>query len=153
MSIVTTPAVLESFAENRIKTLIETQVTRVPDVNILTGHTIEDDSIDQEAPVVVITVVRDEEDIPGTGWWACSIEVELDPRDLDDESTDSTMLEIETALGDGDGSNKIEAQLTNGRLLCMTGSVFYDSELAYNPTANERIRTFTFSASLGLTAS
>ena len=39
MSIVTTPAVLESFAENRIKTLIEAQVSRVPDVNILTGHT------------------------------------------------------------------------------------------------------------------
>lgn len=151
MSIVTTPAVLESFAENRIKTLIEAQVSQVPDVNILTGHTIEDEGIDQEAPVVVITVIRDEEDIPGSGWWSCSVDVELDPRDLDDESTDSTMLEIETALGDGAGD--IETQITNGRLLCMTGSVFYDGELEYNPTANERMRTFRFSASLGLTAS
>ena len=151
MSIVTTPAVLESFAENRIKTLIEAQVLKVPDVNILTGHTIEDEGIDQEAPVIIITVVRDEEEIPGSGWWACSIEIELDPRDLDDEVTDSTMLEIETAVGDGGGD--ITTQITNGRLLCMTGSVFYDAELEYDPTSNERIRNFKFSATLGLTAS
>lgn len=151
MSIITSPAVLESFAENRLKDLLEAQMTLVPDANILTGHTVDDEGIDQEAPVIIVTVTRDEEDIPGTGWWICSIEVEFDPRDLGDESIDSAWLELETALGDGGGD--IENQITSGRLKCIPGSVFYDSSHDYAPSAGERIRTFAFSASLGLSSS
>ena len=146
---IASPATLEGFAENRIKTLIDAQVSLVPDANILTGHTVEDDGIDQEAPVIIVTVERDSEDIPGTGWWICAAEVEFDPRDLSDTDADTVMNEIDTALGDG-GSD-IETQLTNGRLKCMAGSVFYDQAFDYSGDA-ERLRYYRFTASLGLIA-
>jgi hypothetical protein len=146
---IVSPATLEAFAENRIKTLIDAQSSLVPDANILTGHTVEDDGIDQEAPVIIVTVERDSEDIPGTGWWICAAEIEFDPRDLSDTDADTVMNEIDTALGDG-GSD-IETQLTNGRLKCMTGSVFYDQAFEYSGDA-ERLRYYRFTASLGLIA-
>ncbi len=43
MPAIISPATLESFAENRIKTLLEAQLTKIPDANILTGHTIDDE--------------------------------------------------------------------------------------------------------------
>ncbi len=146
---IASPATLEGFAENRIKALLEAQVSLVPDANILTGHTVEDDGIDQEAPVIIVTVERDSEDIPGTGWWVCAAEVEFDPRDLSDTDADTVMNEIDTALGDG-GSD-IETQLTDGRLKCMAGSVFYDQAFDYSGDA-ERLRYYRFTASLGLIA-
>ena len=146
---IASPATLEAFAENRIKALIDAQVSLVPDANILTGHTVEDDGIAQEAPVIIVTVERDSEDIPGTGWWVCAAEVEFDPRDLSDNDADTVMNEIDTALGDG-GSD-IETQLTNGRLKCMAGSVFYDQAFDYSGDA-ERLRYYRFTASLGLIA-
>ena len=146
---IVSPATLEAFAENRIKTLIDAQSSLVPDANILTGHTVEDDGIDQEAPVIIVTVERDSEDIPGTGWWICAAEIEFDPRDLSDTDADTVMNEIDTALGDG-GSD-IETQLTNGRLKCMAGSVFYDQAFEYSGDA-ERLRYYRFTASLGLIA-
>ena len=146
---IASPATLEGFAENRIKALLEAQVSLVPDANILTGHTVEDDGIDQEAPVIIVTVERDSEDIPGTGWWGCAVDVEFDPRDLSDTDADTVMNEIDTALGDG-GSD-IETQLTNGRLKCMAGSVFYDQAFDYSGDA-ERLRYYRFTASLGLIA-
>ncbi len=149
MAEVTSPTVLESFAENRIKALLEAQLTKVPDANILTGHTLESAG-DDEAAVVTVTVTRQEEDIPGSGWWVCDIETELDPREFLDDEIDALWLEVETALGDGD---PIEAQITNGRLYCMTGSAFYDQPHDYQPSAGERLRYFRFSASLGLTSS
>ena len=151
MPIVLSPTTLESFAENRIKDLLETQVVNIPDSNILTGHTISDDGIDQTAPVIVITVTREEEDIPGSGWWICTVEIELDPRDLGDETVDDISLKVETAIGDG-GSD-IETQLTNGRLKCMTGSVYYDQSFDYDPASTELSRFYKFTASFGLTSS
>lgn len=151
MAIVLSPTTLESFAENRIKDLLETQSSLIPDANILTGHTIADEGIDQTAPVIIVTVTREEEDIPGTGWWACTVEIELDPRDLTDEKIDDLALEIETAIGDG--NNDIETQLTSGRLKCMIGSVFYDQSFDYDPTSAELSRYFKFSASFGLSSS
>ena len=150
MATIISPATLESFAENRLKTLMEAQVSTIPDANILTGHTISDEGIDQEAPVIIITVTREEEDIPGTGWWSCLIEIELDPRDLSDELIDDVSLKIETAIGDGGGD--IETQLTDGRLKCMTGSTYYDQAFDYDPSSAEQSRFFKFTASLGLLA-
>lgn len=152
MPAIISPVTLESFAENRIKTLLEAQLTKIPDANILTGHTIDDEGLDQEAPVIVVTVTRDQEEIPGEGWWVCSVEIELDPRDLTDEDIDDISLSIETAIGDGDSSNKIEAQLTDGRLKCLTNSVFFDQGFEYNPNDDEKLRYFKFTASLGLLA-
>ena len=146
---IASPSTLESFAENRVKALLEAQVSLVPDANILTGHPIDDEGLVQEAPVVIVTIERDGEDIPGTGWWICAVEVEFDPRDLSDDDTDTIMKEIETALGDG-GSD-IETQLSSGRLKCMDGSVFYDQSHDYAGDA-ERLRYFRFTASLGLSA-
>ena len=151
MAVILSPSTLESFAESRLKTLLEAQLTKIPDVNILCGHLTDDETIDQEAPVIVITVIRESEDIPGTGWWACDVEVELDPRDLTDTDIESTWLELETALGDGGGD--IETQITNGRLKCMPKSLFYDQAQDYDPADGERMRYFRFSCSLGLTSS
>lgn len=151
MPIVLSPTTLESFAENRIKDLLEAQVVKIPDSNILTGHTISDEGIDQTAPVIIVTVTREEEDIPGSGWWICTVEIELDPRGLVDESVDDVSLKIETAIGDGAGD--IETQLTNGRLKCMAGSVYYDQSFDYDPSSTELSRFFKFTASLGLTSS
>ena len=146
---IASPATLEGFAENRIKALLEAQVSLVPDANILTGHTVDDEGLDQEAPVIIVTIERDGEDIPGTGWWICSVEAEFDPRDLSDTDADTIMQEVDTALGDG-GSD-IETQLTTGRLKSMTGSVFYDQAHEYAGDA-ERLRYYRFTASLGLFA-
>tara|TARA_R100001530_G_scaffold117066_1_gene84221 strand:+ start:92 stop:547 length:456 start_codon:yes stop_codon:yes gene_type:complete len=151
MAVISSPSTLESFAESQLKDLLEAQLTLVPDVNILTGHTTEAESIDQESPVVVVTVQRQGEDIPGTGWWICDVEVELDPRDFTDTDIETTWLQLETALGDGGGD--METQITEGRLKCMAGSVFYDQAQEYDPTDGERIRFFRFSCSLGLTSS
>ena len=150
MAEVASPSTLEAFAENRLKDLLEAQLSKVPDANILTGHTSDDAGVDEGMPVVIVTVTRDEEDIPGTGWWICSVEIEFDPRDLGDDTVDTACNEIETAIGDG-GSD-IETQITSGRLKCMTGSVFYDQDFEYSPTDGERSRFFKFTASLGLTA-
>jgi len=150
MPTILNPSTLEAFIENRLKDLLEVQLTKIPDANILTGHTIEDSGLDQEAPVIVVTSIREEEDIPGSGWWVTSCEIELDPRDLDDKTIDDISLEIETAIGDGDTNNKIEDQLSNGRLKCMTGSVFFDQGFDYNPTDDERLRYFKFTGSFGL---
>ena len=150
MAEIASPGTLESFAEAQIKALLEAQLTLVPDDNILTGHCTDGESIDQEAPMVIVTVTRDEEDIPGPGWWACSITCEFDPRDLSDDDVDDAWLQIETALGDGGGD--IETQITSGRLKCMAGSVFYSGQ-EYDPEDGERIRTYSMSASLGLIAS
>jgi hypothetical protein len=79
MAEIVSPGTLESFAEKQIKTLLEAQLSLVPDDNILTGHCTDAENIDQEAPMVIVTVSRDEEDIPGSGWWACSIPCEFDP--------------------------------------------------------------------------
>ena len=38
MAEIISPGTLESFAEKQIKTLLEAQLTLVPDDNILTGH-------------------------------------------------------------------------------------------------------------------
>lgn len=146
---IASPVTLESFAESRLKTLLEAQVSLVPDSNILTGHTVDDEGLDQEAPVIILTIERDGEDIPGTGWWICSVEAEFDPRDLSDTDADTVMGEIETALGDG-GSD-IETQLSSGRLKCMAGSVFYDQSHDYAGDS-ERLQYFRFTASLGLFA-
>ena len=151
MAEIESPLVLESFAEKQIKTLLEAQLSMIPDANILTGHTTDDAGLDQEAPVIVTTVTREEEDIPGTGWWVCSVVTELDPRDLSDSDIETTCLQIETALGDGGGD--IETQISSGRLKCMAGSVFYDLEHEYEVTDGERNRVFAFTASLGLTSS
>jgi hypothetical protein len=151
MAIVLSPTTLESFAENRVKDLLEAQVANIPDSNILTGHTISEQGIDQTAPVIIVTVTREEEDIPGTGWWICTVEIELDPRDLDDETIDDISLKIETAIGDGAGD--IETQLTNGRLNCMAGSVYFDQSFDYDPASTELSRFFKFTASFGLTSS
>ena len=150
MPSITSPLTVEAFTENRIKALLEAQLTKIPDANILTGHTIEDEGLDQESPVVIVTATREEEDIPGTGWWITSVEIELDPRDLDDDSIDAVCNKIETAIGDG--ANDIETQFTNGRLKCMTGSVFYDQSFDYDPSDGERSMFFKFSGSFGILA-
>lgn len=149
MAEIVSPGTLESFAEKQIKTLLEAQLTLVPDDNIMAGHCTDGENIDQEAPMVIVTVTRDEEDIPGSGWWACSISCEFDPRDLSDDDVDDAWLQIETALGDGGGD--IETQITSGRLQCMTGSVFYGGQ-EYDPEDGERVRTYELTASLGLNA-
>ena len=151
MAEIVTPTTLEAFAEKQIKALLEAQLTLIPDVNVLTGHTLDDESIDQEAPVITVTVTREEEDIPNSGWWVCAIEAELDPRDLSDSDIETTWLQIETALGNGGGD--IETQITSGRLKCMTGSAFYDQALEYEVSQAERTRVYAFTASLGMTAS
>ena len=147
MAEIASPSTLEAFAEKQLKALLEAQVTLLPDANILTGHTLDDEAHDQSAPAITVTVSREEEDIPGSGWWACSIAVELDPRDLSDNDIDAIWLEIETALGDG-GSD-IESQISTGRLKCMAGSVFYAGH-DYDPTDGERARVYNMAASLGL---
>ena len=150
MATIASPTTLEAFAENRLKTLLDAQLSKVPDANILTGHTSDDSGVDEGMPVIVVTVQREEEDIPGAGWWICSVEIEFDPRDLGDDVMEETCKEIETAIGDG--GNDIETQITNGRLKCMTGSVFYDQDFEYDPQDGERLRLFKFSCSLGLLA-
>ena len=150
MAEVASPETLEAFAENQLKSLLDAQLTKVPDANILTGHTTDDAGVDEGMPVIIVTVQRDEEDIPGTGWWICSVEIEFDPRDLSDDAVDAACKEIETAIGDG-GSD-IETQITSGRLQCMTGSVFFDQDFEYEPTDGERTRCFMFTVSLGLNA-
>ena len=77
MAVILSPSTLESFAESRLKTLLEAQLTKIPDVNILCGHLTDDETIDQEAPVIVITVIRETEDIPGT----CLLYTSPSPRD------------------------------------------------------------------------
>ena len=150
MAEVASPETLEAFAENQLKSLLDAQLTTVPDANILPGHTTDDAGVDEGMPVIIVTVQRDEEDIPGTGWWICSVEIEFDPRDLSDDAVDAACKEIETAIGDG-GSD-IETQITSGRLQCMTGSVFFDQDFEYEPTDGERTRFFKFTVSLGLNA-
>jgi len=150
MAEISSPSTLEAFAENRLKTLLEAQLTKVADANILTGHTTDEAGIDEGMPVIVVTVTREEEDIPGTGWWVCSAEIEFDPRDLGDDAVDTACKQIETAIGDG--GNDIETQITSGRLQCMAGSVYFDQDFEYSPSDGERLRLFKFTASLGLNA-
>ena len=148
MAEISSPGTLEAFAESRVKALLETGLTTIPDENILTGHTRDEYAAVQE-PTVTVTVTRETEDIEGTGWWVCTIEAELDPRDFTDAQIDACWAEIHSTLGDGSGD--IETQLTNGRLACMTGSAFYDQPHEYDG-GEERFRVYRMTASLGLYA-
>lgn len=144
---VASPACLEAFAENQLAVLIRAQLT-APDSMVLTGNGTRE-LIEEGEPSVVVTVVRQEEDPPDTGWWMCDIEVCLDPAGADGDWVDARMLEIEAALGNGD--NDLKASLTTGRLYCMTGSVRTDAPLETED--EDGLRWFKLSAYLGLSAS
>lgn len=141
------PTSLEPIAEDQVRDLLVAQVSGLQSsADIVTASGYREST--GERPAITVRVTREEEEPPDSGWWLCEIRASLDPSGMDADWTDARMLEIETALGDGDGL--LAGELTSGRLVCMTGSIQHDREVGLEDEDGRRV--FAVTANLGLLA-